>query len=290
MALLDKNLIKKYLNINYSQEYVNKKRKLIYDIISEKLDRKVNRIDCYRNKDVEDIARLYDQHFFDSNIFKTIKEYEEEGATFKFIIEDVINGPRSDASGFTGVIKKSQTLFLSINKAHLRKTFIDRNKRVSGSYICYDRLECIQQTIEHELLHVFMFLFDNDTFFDDPHGKTFKQLNRSVFKVFSTSSYLGEDVHIYTGRGKDVKKGLKVGKEALFLSQGGKFKKVKIIKLPSDEELELDEEAIVTIKEGKITKEIPITFLESLERSKKKQKLVSKNTILSPISLKHSKT
>lgn len=55
-------------DVDYSQKYIDEKRKIIYNIISEQMDYKINRIDCYRDSDIYSIISLYDKHFFESKI------------------------------------------------------------------------------------------------------------------------------------------------------------------------------------------------------------------------------
>lgn len=210
-------------------------------------------------------------------------KYKKDGWKIWFRITDITEGWKKDIVGFTGFSVREKMLSLYINRYYLRKTFLDINKRISNTIRCYDRLQCIIQTIEHELIHVFMFLFDRKIFFNDEHGKEFKKINRNLYKINTIQSYLSEDIDLYVGRSKVVKKNLKIGGNAYILLEDGSYSKVKILNLPSDEELEINDEAEIEVEFNGEKFNFPLTLVRSPQK-KYKKKQSKKNTILSPIS------
>jgi len=53
--------LKEFLSKKNKKEDVEIRRKYIYDVLSHMMDNKVNRIDCYRNEDIEKAIDLYDE-------------------------------------------------------------------------------------------------------------------------------------------------------------------------------------------------------------------------------------
>jgi len=272
-------IAKHFYASDYKLDDIEEKRKIIYDIISKRLDYKVNRVDCYRNKDIKEIYRLYDIYFFESNLFRYMEEKEKEGWVFKFLIRII----RNDIAGAATYLEtKHRTIKSVIFKNTLKETF-KADKKVNIGYACYDRLECLLRIIEHEMIHLFMFFFDRETAIKDPHGKEFKKLNGNIFKVFSQYNMFDEDVHIYRGRTIKIRKTLKVGEFAYIRFRNGVYKKVKILELPSIEDLELDEDLTATVLLNEEKKRYSMARFKSPDKKTYKSK---NNTILSPISMK----
>lgn len=284
------NPIEVLMNYKYSRQQVNDVREYIHAVMYEKMDGKINRIDCYRDSDVLDMIFLYDELLF-ANCIKKSKYKDQKGNVGNYKIYGVMDEHYLEAGGVTEFVNE-HSVAITLNRYFHRDTFENKEDKVNNNSRCYDRLGCMQQTLEHELIHMLIFLFPLKQREDD-HGPTFKALSKNIFDVNTKFSYLQyNDVHIYEGRANKIVNRIKVG-DKIQVRQTNKTKNknnlpVTVTRLPTA--LNEDEEAIITIKYDSGTiREIPATLIKTPPEIVELRKPASReNTSLSPIAAQAS--
>lgn len=277
---------------------VETRREYIYNYLFDLLDHKINRLDCYRNNDIQKAIELYDELFFDFSLRDGYVYKEKSTKKIPIQIEAHIKEERiykhSDekptytppASTNFEKVSENGLIEIFIYRKAFRKTFTEEQRVVSNSSRCFDRLECILQSLEHELIHVLIRLYDHrlsnfesiDNWVNLGHGIVFKKLLLNIFLTENTDSFLKYgDVDVYTGRTSFILKNIKEDMKIALLGRKGTFTITSSPFIASGY-------IYVKVKDdkGKITEE-PI---EKIEIKDKKRKISKKNTILSPISRK----
>lgn len=207
-----------FLDNPYKKTDIEERRAFIYSVISEKLDGKVNRVDCFRNSDLMIAFLLYDKLFFQS-AFKWLIEVGKIKFNITFE-EEVI----SEKTG-EGVVANGGGNRLRVSRKFFRDLFRKESKFKNSTFVCYDRLECILNTFEHEMVHVYQSFYDIGGF-NDPtnnfHGPRFVRLNKNIFGIpFTTASDTFDDVAITPERIEKIAKTLKKGQRVQYRNKGG---------------------------------------------------------------------
>lgn len=272
--------IRYYRNTQNNKQKVQEIREYIYNTISESMDNKINRLDCYRNNDIMYMIKLYDELLF-GNCLLTRKDIGGDISIIEARIEERID--IKIAAQTIPRLSSENKIILILYKFWFRKSF---ENPVSVDTRCYDRLECIQQTIEHELIHILINLYlsdiDTEEEFEDElknkwHGKIFINLYENIFRrKYTKGGYLEYDVDIYEGKEDFLVKQIKVG-DTVKLITGDT---VKIIDKPYEDPLTKEMMVRVSL-EGKI-KKASIYFFDFPNDKRKSRKQIP----LSPISNK----
>lgn len=266
---LDKrNPIDVFSEEKYTKEEIQKVNNYIYSVLSDKMDGYVNRVLCYRNSDIELIVSLYDSLLLGNIIQNSGRELEIE-----------ISHKKNEGIGRSGIRQGKILLTIYV---YILTTLFKEDRKYSISERCYDRLECMMQTVRHELVHIIGFIYGTKAQ-KEPlrnHGSIFKILFKNIFDGSITTTYSSTDVDIYPERGKIVGKKLKKGKKAQIISTENKLQKVTILEEPIL--FENDEKIKVITKDGK-QKEVKLLLF----KSPVSRKSTRKNTMLSPISKGH---
>lgn len=147
----DRKPITFFRNHKNKKKYVDTRRKYIYDVLSDRMDNKINRLDCYRDSDIQKAVDLYDELFL-GNSLKNALILTSKDETVNAEIDVNIKESYKEDAMLPGITKFESLYSIGVVKFRIyrgafRKTFVDSDKKVSSSYRCFDRLECIQQTI-----------------------------------------------------------------------------------------------------------------------------------------------
>lgn len=190
----------------YSEKYIKRHRKKIYDTLSEMMDGKVNRIDCFRNSDLYTAFKLYDKYFF-KDAFSELKQ-NEENIKYFFVFSE-----SETLQAHTEVFYDISQIV--IYKTRVRGVFNNRTGYINAPQVCYDRLDCILSTFEHELIHMYLGYFRMQSkYVENGHGPLFRRMNKAVFGVDITVIYPEQDIAInnsyFSSLVKQLKKGRKV--------------------------------------------------------------------------------
>lgn len=142
------------------------------------------------DKNLREMYNLYDKYFFNNEISQTIKE---TGSSIKF---QTTSGKKAKIGGWCRTEKltpqkKTCTFTISFPKHMYISLFTDPNIKSlkNNGVICYDRLDCLQLTFEHELVHLIMQLYGQYKEIKGP-GKMIYTSHGKLFQCF-TKSYFG---------------------------------------------------------------------------------------------------
>jgi hypothetical protein len=149
----------------YTDEYIEKHRKLIYPY-SEKF---------FKNptiKNLEKIFQNYNKYFFNNYLIKSSIK-----VTFK------LSGlPTFNTQGYC--FRTSCNYTITIPLSILKK--IKGPTKIAG-ILCNDPPDCLLKIMEHELTHLLLFVWCNDTSISDSHGKLFKDTVYKMFRHITTN-------------------------------------------------------------------------------------------------------
>jgi hypothetical protein len=134
--------------------------------------------------DLDHLFGLYDAHFF-AGAFR--RDFDKTGSN----LEMRPSAALSRSAGrcvFDKSLQKNKCVYtIEIATKILRDAFgPDRPPNPVypiGGLMCRNRLECMQLTLEHEMIHLLMFVWEecNDKSVLGGHGKTFQRLARNIF-------------------------------------------------------------------------------------------------------------
>lgn len=257
------------------KEEIEERRRYIYQYIAGLMDNKVNRIDSWRNSDLSTAIRLYDELFLGNCISKLGYKGDKE---FKSSFDEFEEYDRH-IPGRVRLNKEWDKLHLTIFKYPFRDNF---EKRVSNTSRCYDRLECMLQTLEHELIHVVIDMYEEDlskverkSLRVDAHSSLFGDYLKAIFGTNIVLSYLLLDVDIYENREEYIMENISVGDKVKILGRAGLRTISKIY-------TNRNKERVIEIEEKK-GEQIPLQLVD-IENNERKTK--DKKVFLSPISMK----
>jgi hypothetical protein len=178
---------------SYTPGYIDYLRQSIHDAITE------NYLGGNPNFNVipdilEQMYTIYDQMFFDSQL-SGITTKNNVNLTLQFSDKLTKTGGSCDKKRCVYIIKISQPIILDTFKH-------GESFHISNGLKCYDRLECLMNVFEHELMH-FVVGITHGHVSKDPiykaHGLYFQQLVRSYF---GHTKFHHELIH--TGRNTEI--------------------------------------------------------------------------------------
>lgn len=263
-----KNPLTVFSSFSYTKEEIDSVNRYVYSRLSERLDGYVNRVLCYRNSDIEYAVNLYDELLLDNRIKRDNRPFTIN-----------ISHKKNQGSGRSGISGNNIQLTIYMYKfTHLFK----KKRSYSVGERCFDRLECILETVRHELVHILTYIYADEKQLEDSkhHGKLFRLLFRNIFNGTTTKAYSTADVDIYPERGKVVGKTLKKGEKYQLISKKG-LEEITLLETP----ITYENEELIKVRSPKGTqKEVKLLFIKS--PPSKSRNSVKRNTILSPISSK----
>ncbi len=168
----------------------------------------------------EDVARLfglYDNHFFDGWLGRTVKEKADGPLTFR------LSSAMTRAGGKTTRIRvgprggQRQTFFdIAIASRLLFMTFSDIQRPVViGGLECGDRLTAMQRIMEHEIVHLAELLVWEKS---SCSAGRFKTLARNIFGHLGTKHAL-----VTPGERAAIQHGIRVGSHVAFEFDGRRY-------------------------------------------------------------------
>lgn len=153
-------------NKKISASNITKYRKIIYD----KFSKFKNSVSNVSSRDLQKMFELYDHCFFQSSISEFIEQSH-------FVLQFKTTGEPTFTTEGTCTSKKCKYV-VTIPTHHFNK--VNGITNVAG-HLCKDQLECLQRVLEHEIVHLIVFIFCNDTFMTDHHGTLFMKIAKNVF-------------------------------------------------------------------------------------------------------------
>jgi hypothetical protein len=139
-------------------------------------------------KDFEYLFTLYDQYFFDGQLTQTLRK---RNITLRFVYSERATvtagscrgkaGPNSTVTmTFSHPIMKELASELASELAH------SSSKYMSGGLFCATPIECLQLTLEHEMVHLLIELYCPEIIGKFPqrrniHGQEFKIMVKNLF-------------------------------------------------------------------------------------------------------------
>lgn len=184
----------------YSDKFIRQQR----DLVKMSLEQKgysVN-LEDIDNEILQDMFELYDKYFFLGRINRLL-------LVKKGTLTLDVSGRMTKTAG---VCKRDGCSYsITISRPIILNTFVDvaesLNRHKSNGLFCYDRLECLMNIFEHELIHLVINLV-HGTVEKDPiyksHGLFFKDLAFAYFghTEFKHSLHLKDE---YNGKKEDFK-------------------------------------------------------------------------------------
>lgn len=209
MDKTDLEILSKYLRLNGNIDYEKMAKKIVYmhtDGIPwkdrdkciryskklkpkelERIRQKIyNHFSHFKNSvykmsstDLKNIFQMYDSECFDNDIsnFMTDKDF-----TLKF---KTSGEATFTTEGICNLLKCDYTI--TIPTAPFER--VNGVTNVAG-HLCKDQLECLQRVIEHELVHLIIFIFCQDGFIADQHGPLFMRIVKDLFNHTDHRHYI----------------------------------------------------------------------------------------------------
>lgn len=141
-------------------------RKSIYD----KFKTFKNSVTAMSSDDLRKFFYEYDRLCFNGDITKFMSD-SNYTLGFKTSGEDTFTTEGICARGICNYVITIPTMYFG---------------RVTGmtnvaGHQCKDQLECLQRVVEHELVHLIIFIFCGDSFITDQHGPMFMDIAKNLF-------------------------------------------------------------------------------------------------------------
>ena len=130
-------------------------------------------------KDLQSVFQMYDKLCFDNDLGKFMNEKE-------YTLEFKTSGePTFTTEGICDFKKCNYTITIPTQPF----STINGTTNVAG-HLCKDQLECLQRVIEHELVHLIIFVFCGDGFIADQHGELFMRMVGDLFNHTDHRHYI----------------------------------------------------------------------------------------------------
>jgi hypothetical protein len=152
-----------YLN-RLNSEQIKEKSKKIYEEFREYK----NSVGTMKVEDLNTMFKMYDDIFFNGEILEylTDKKYSlkfQTGGESTFTTESVC-----------GWETCSYIITIPVEKFKKKATIV-------GGKFCKDQLECLQRAMEHEIVHLIIFMFCKDETISDQHGRLYMNMVSGLF-------------------------------------------------------------------------------------------------------------
>lgn len=161
-----------FLKNKYSNKEIALKKKNIYNALVQifKDDLNINKL---KNSQIRDMLIIYDNIFLFDNFYKYL---EDSDIILNFVIDtDTENNNLGSTMYITPKLYKIILYQKEINK--LIKS--DYNK--IGGIKCYNKIQCLMNIFEHELIHVIIYIFCPSKEVGDGHGEVFQTILKNIF-------------------------------------------------------------------------------------------------------------
>ena len=165
------------------------RRKFIHDHLIETRFRGIKDIQMIEPADLQVMFDLYDKYFFLGSLRQ---KFIETQSNLTFRVSHKPQNVRAAACG-----KESCNYMIEVSWPIFARLFPTGRETYKHTFICTDRLECLQLSFEHEMIHLAILISGSlplirqkkDPIYS-PHGAFFKQLFYAYFRqVGSTHDY-----------------------------------------------------------------------------------------------------
>lgn len=156
-------------------------RKYIYNSIIPRLGGNPNNINLLTAQDFRELFRLYDELFFESKLKTYLNEQNIIFIKFSDKMTSAAGSCQRKNSKDPRCRQNNINIYtIKLSRPLLNSVFSSPNQiETNAGLQCYNRLECLQLTFEHELIHLYLRLQDLEDI--RSHGKEFQQLATSLF-------------------------------------------------------------------------------------------------------------
>lgn len=170
----------------YTKKLSNSKLKKVRSKIYKKFNGFKDSVSSMTSDDLHKMFQMYDDLCFDNSIqdYITDKEFTLKFALSgedTFTTEGVCTAKRSD----TKAMKCDYVITIPIHFFDLVK-----GKTLIAGQECNDQLECLQRVMEHELVHLIIFMFCGDEFITNQHGDLFMSTVHDLFRHTDYKHYI----------------------------------------------------------------------------------------------------
>jgi hypothetical protein len=155
---------KVYLN-KMSSEDIKEKSKKIYDNFKEDYKDNVSKMSIV---ELNQMFKMYDDIFFDGELLTFL---QEKGYTLKLKTGGEETFTTESICGW-----KSCSYFITIPLQKFKKS-----ATMVGGKFCKNQLECLQRAMEHEIVHLIIFMFCKDETISDQHGRLYMNMVSGLF-------------------------------------------------------------------------------------------------------------
>lgn len=142
-------------------------------------------------KNFEYLFDLYDQFFFDGQLIQTLRK---RNITLKFIYSERAT---ATAGSCRGNALPHSTVIMTLSHPIMRELSLhsDGLKYTNGGLFCTTPIECLQLTVEHEMVHLMIQLFCPEVIGKfrhrrNIHGQEFKTIIKNLFGQTKTQHEL----------------------------------------------------------------------------------------------------
>jgi len=232
---------------------------------------------------------IIDELYFGGEIMNYIK------STKSTLTLNVISDEEGNEHKIAGVCGRDRKCdyYITINKDIFDYSFSKYTMSRSGGLKCYNKLECMLITFQHEIVHLLIFLFcnDKDTPSDNYHGTMFKKICFSVFGQTDFTHKLNHDPdigvtkeqikdykYVFFASGKDKKEigrlvdfydkdvGVVTSKDIFLIPYQQIYESVPDLSKIPKEDILLMEKKGVTREEAKNMKYVSVTYSNGLTK------------------------
>lgn len=119
---------------------------------------------------IQELLKEYDTHFFSGRLFQLIDKYKYD------VIIRTQGKPTFNTEGFC--IDTICHYTITLPRSVIRKF---KPGHIVAGQRCKDKTECILFALEHELVHLIIFLFCRSSDLSDYHGILFQKMARDLF-------------------------------------------------------------------------------------------------------------
>tara|TARA_B100001248_G_scaffold115938_1_gene86742 strand:- start:302 stop:1078 length:777 start_codon:yes stop_codon:yes gene_type:complete len=222
----------------FSNKEISLKKKKIYDILIK--NNLLNNLEKSKitKEDIRDMFILYDHIFLFDQFYQYLTN---NNIKVDFIIE---NNTNHDNLGTTSILNNSKhtiTLFID----NIQNLIIDQYIKIGGIK-CYNKLQCLMNVFEHELIHFMIHIFclkidfieNEDQDHDWHHGESYQKILKNIFGhsqfYYLNLKQINKTQVEVDKKVKDLKKKIKLDNYVESYKINNKIKKGNVIEINSD--------------------------------------------------------
>jgi len=174
------NYCEELMNVKKNDEEIKEKRRKVYNYLYENVFNKNKNFENIKDDDIEKWFKIIDKVFFDNNLKKQLIKLN---AKLDFIwckkLKKSWGACNCSYKKFYDHIKWNFSIKISLK---IFSNLFAKNEKIlkNGGLNCEDRLSCYILTLEHEIIHliIFMFCFNEK---DSSHWIMFRKIIYNIF-------------------------------------------------------------------------------------------------------------